>query len=93
MNPDQISTTALKIAGERALSTSQTQMNLTITCADAAIAGTLRDEMQRAGLAATKHMRFDAVVVVQRRPRQQIVIRKRQPSFHIGRFHGDRGER
>jgi hypothetical protein len=93
MTPDQISTIALTLAGERALSTSQTQMNLTITCADADTAGTLRDEMQRAGLQATRHMRFDAVVVVQRRPHQQIVIRKREPNFHIGRFHGDRGER
>lgn len=93
MTPDQISATARQIAGERALSTSQTQMNLTITCADATTANTLREEMQRAGLQATKHMRFDAVVVVQRRPRQQIVIRKREPNFHIGRFNGDRGER
>lgn len=93
MTPDQISAAALRIAGERALSTSQSQMNLTITCADANTAVTLRDEMQRAGLQATTHVRFDAVIVVQRRPRQQIVIRKRQPSFHIGRFNGDRGER
>lgn len=93
MTPEQISQTATRIAGDRAVKSAQSQMNLLITCVDAATATVLRDELRRDGLQATNHMRFADVVVVQLRARQQIIIRKSQPSHYIGRFNGDRGER
>lgn len=93
MTPSQISVAALQIAGERALSTSQSQMNLTITCADATIASALHHDLETARLQATPHRNNANVVVVQLRPRQQIIIRKHVTSHYIGRFHGERGER
>lgn len=79
MTPEQIAQTAQQIAGDRAIHTAQSQMNMTITCADA---GT-----------ANPHRNNANIVVVLLRPRQQIVIRKSERNYHIGRFNGDRGER
>ena len=93
MTPDQIATAAVAIAGDRAVSTSKSNMNMTITCADAATASTLRGELAAAKLQSTPHRNNANIVVVLLRPRQQIIIRRRTPNFHIGRFYGDRGER
>lgn len=93
MTPEQIIASALQIAGDRALSTSRSQMNLMITCADANIASALRTELDAAKINATPHRNNANIIIVMLRPRQQFVMPRREPNFHIGRFYGERGER